>query len=197
MEKDNIQNLLLETGRKIVQEKGTDALTVRKLSEASGCSVGAIYNQFSNMDNFIVIQNYMTLDVLAERLAKVAKTGDSFADMNAFLHEFVDFVMENKNLWFMLHSFHLRNNNRTFSYFYLRKVVKITGLINKLLIQLVPNMERPERILSSQVLWLTLFALSSFLTKDILDSFTKVNKETICQLMFNTYVAGLTVLEKK
>ena len=42
MEKDNIQNLLLETGRKIVQEKGTDALTVRKLSEASGCSVGAI-----------------------------------------------------------------------------------------------------------------------------------------------------------
>ena len=197
MEKDNIQNLLLETGRKIVQEKGTEALTVRKLSEASGCSVGAIYNQFSNMDNFVVIQNYMTLDALAGWLEKVQKTGDAFADMNAFLHEFVNFVIENKNLWFMLHSFHLRNNNRTFSYFYLRKVVKITGLINKLLIQLVPNMERPERILSSQILWLTLFALSSFLTKDILDSFTKVNKETICQLMFNTYVAGLTVLEKK
>ena len=197
MEKDNIQNLLLETGRKIVQEKGTEALTVRKLSEASGCSVGAIYNQFSNMDNFVVIQNYMTLDALAGCLEKVQNTGDAFADMNAFLHEFVNFVIENKNLWFMLHSFHLRNNNRTFSYFYLRKVVKITGLINKLLIQLVPNMERPERILSSQILWLTLFALSSFLTKDILDSFTKVNKETICQLMFNTYVAGLTVLEKK
>lgn len=197
MEKDNIQNLLLETGRKIVQEKGTEALTVRKLSEASGCSVGAIYNQFSNMDNFVVIQNYMTLDALAGCLEKVQKTGDAFADMNAFLHEFVNFVIENKNLWFMLHSFHLRNNNRTFSYFYLRKVVKITGLINKLLMQLVPNMERPERILSSQILWLTLFALSSFLTKDILDSFTKVNKETICQLMFNTYVAGLTVLEKK
>ena len=197
MEKDNIQNLLLETGRKIVQEKRTEALTVRKLSEASGCSVGAIYNQFSNMDNFVVIQNYMTLDALAGCLEKVQKTGDAFADMNAFLHEFVNFVIENKNLWFMLHSFHLRDNNRTFSYFYLRKVVKITGLINKLLIQLVPNMERPERILSSQILWLTLFALSSFLTKDILDSFTKVNKETICQLMFNTYVAGLTVLEKK
>ena len=197
MEKDNIQNLLLETGRKIVQENGTEALTVSKLSEASGCSVGAIYNQFSNMDNFVVIQNYMTLDAFAGCLEKVQKTGDAFADMNAFLHEFVNFVIENKNLWFMLHSFHLRNNNRTFSYFYLRKVVKITGLINKLLIQLVPNMERPERILSSQILWLTLFALSSFLTKDILDSFTKVNKETICQLMFNTYVAGLTILEKK
>ena len=197
MEKDNIQNLLLETGRQIVREKGTDALTVRKLSEASGCSVGAIYNQFSNMDNFIVIQNYMTLDELSNRLEKVKKTEDAFVDMNNFLQAFVDYVIENKNLWYMLHSFHLRNNNHTFSYFYLRKVVKITGLINKLLIQLVPNMERPERILSSQILWLSLFALSSFLTKDILDSFTKVNKETICQLMFNTYIAGLTVLEKK
>ncbi len=197
MEKDNIQNLLLETGRQIVREKGTDALTVRKLSEASGCSVGAIYNQFSNMDNFIVIQNYMTLDELSNRLEKVKKTEDAFVDMNNFLQAFVDYVIENKNLWYMLHSFHLRNNNHTFSYFYLRKVVKITGLINKLLIQLVPNMERPERILSSQILWLSLFALSSFLTKDILDSFTKVNKKTICQLMFNTYIAGLTVLEKK
>lgn len=197
MEKDNIQNLLIETGRKIVQEKGTEALTVRKLSDASGCSVGAIYNQFSNMENFIVIQNYMTLDSLARRLEQVARTGNAFVDLNKFLHEFVEFVIENKNLWYMLHSFHLRNNNRTFSYFYLRKVVKITGLINSLLQQIVPQMERPERILSSQILWLTLFALSSFLTKDMLDSFTKINKETICQVMLNTYVAGLTVLEQE
>jgi AcrR family transcriptional regulator len=196
MEKDNIQNLLITVGRKMVTENGTDALTVRKLSEASGCSVGTIYNQFANMDNFIVIQNYMTLDALAERLAAVKTTEDDFVNLNEFLNAFVDFVLENKNLWYMLHSFHLRNNNRTYSFFYLRKVVKITGLINGLLQKIVPNMERPERILSSQILWLTLFSLSSFLTKDILDSFTKVNKRTICQVMLNTYVAGLSVLEK-
>ncbi len=197
MEKDNIQNLLIATGRRIVKEKGTEALTVRKLSEASGCSVGAIYNQFANMENFIVIQNYMTLDALAEKLGKVKHSENPFADMNNFLNAFVDYVIENKNLWYMLHSFHLRNNNRTFSYFYLRKVVKITGIINGILQRIVPQMERPERILSSQILWLTLFALSSFLTKDMLDSFTKVNKKSICQVMLNTYVAGLTVLEKK
>lgn len=196
-DKDSIQNLLIETGRKIIQEKGTDALTARKLSEASGCSVGAIYNQFSNMENFIVIQNYITLDALATKLEKVDRTDNIFVDINNFLNCFVDFVLENKNLWYLLHSFHLRNNNREFTYFYLRKVVKITGIINSLLQQILPEMERPERILSSQILWLTLFALSSFLTKDILDSFTKINKETICQIMLNTYIAGLTVLEKK
>ena len=80
MEKDNIQNLLLKVGRNMVRDGGPEALTVRKLSEASGCSVGAIYNQFANMENFIVIQNYMTLDELFALLIKVKKTDNAFGD---------------------------------------------------------------------------------------------------------------------
>lgn len=197
MEKDNIQNLLIEVGRRIVTEKGTEALTVRKLSEASGCSVGAIYNQFSNMDNFVVIQNYMTLDELGNLLEKVESSTNPFADMNKFLQVFVDYVTENRNLWYLLYSFHLRHGERAYSYFYLRKVVKIIGCINSLLSRILPQMERPERILSSQVLWLNLFALSSLLTKDILDSFAKVDSKNLCQIVLNTYIAGLSVLERK
>ncbi|MBO6281066.1 MAG: TetR/AcrR family transcriptional regulator [Alphaproteobacteria bacterium] len=195
MEKDNIQNLLLQIGRKMVQEKGTEALTVRKLSEASGCSVGAIYNQFANMENFIVIQNYMTLDELSGLLAQVKITENAFGDLNKLLQVFVDYVSDNKNLWFLLYSSHLRND-RTYSYFYMKKVVKIVSMINGFICRIVPEMERPESVVSAHVLWLTLFALSAFLTKDILDSFKKVNKKTICQLVLNTYMAGLTVLEK-
>ena len=197
MEKDNIQNQLISIGRRIVREKGTEALTVRKLSEASGCSVGAIYNQFANMDNFIVIQNYMTLDELSAELGKIKQTANPFADMNTFLKVFVDYVTQNRNLWYLLYAFHLRRNDRTYSYFYLRKVVKIIGCINSLLQRILPQMERPERILSSQVLWLNLFALSSLLTKDILDSFAKVDSKSLCDIVLNTYVAGLSVLEQK
>ena len=109
---------------------------------------------------------------------------------------FVDYVAENKNLWFMLYSFHLRNN-RDYSYFYMKKVVKIISMVNDLLCRAVPKMERPEILLSSQVLWLTMFAVSSLLTKDILSSFVKVNKQSLSHLLLNTYLAGLTVLEKK
>lgn len=197
MEKDDIQSLLLKIGRRIVQEKGTEALTVRKLSEASGCSVGAIYNQFSNMENFIVIENYMTLDALGKKLATVSQTQNPYFDMNNLLNTFVDFVLKNKNLWYMLYHFHLRKEGHSYSFFYLRKVAFITRRLSKLIQRIVPDMERPERILSTQVLWLTLFGLSSFLTKDILDSFSKINRQTLCQILLNTYIAGLTVLEKK
>ena len=197
MEKDNIQNQLIAIGRSIVKEKGTEALTVRKLSEASGCSVGAIYNQFSNMDNFIVIQNYITLDELGQRLEKIPESANPYTDMYRFLQAFVCYVEENRNLWYMLYSFHLRHNERAYSYFYLRKVVKIIGSISSLLQRILPQMEKPERILSSQALWLNMFALSSFLTKDVLDSFSKIGSKLLCQIVLNTYIAGLSVLENK
>lgn len=197
MEKENIQDLLIDIGRKIVREKGTEALTVRKLSEASGCSVGAIYNQFSNMDNFVIIQNFMTLKALSVSLEKVPDTGEPFVDANALLQNFVDFVLKNKNLWFLLYNFHLMHPKREYSFYYLRVVVKILSYINKILSKTVPEMERPERLLSSQVLWLSVFALSAFLSRDVLEPLSKAKEENICQIMFNTYMAGLTVLERK
>ncbi|MBQ4400280.1 MAG: TetR/AcrR family transcriptional regulator [Alphaproteobacteria bacterium] len=197
MEKDDIQNLLINVGRQIVRDKGTDALTVRKLSEASGCSVGAIYNQFSNMDNFIVIQNYITLDELSQKLEKVEPSANPYVDMNRFLQVFINYVEENRNLWFLLYEFHLRRNERAYSYFYLRKVAKIIGCISSLLQRMLPDMESPERILSSQVLWLNLFAVSSLLTKEIPNSSAKTNCRNLCQIVLNTYIAGLSVLERK
>ena len=55
--KDNIRAALLAKGRELVSEKGPEFLTARKLSEASGYSVGTIYNQFAGMDDFICAQN--------------------------------------------------------------------------------------------------------------------------------------------
>ena len=197
MEKEGIQNLLIEIGRQMVRERGTDALTVRKLSEASGCSVGAIYNQFSNMDNFVVIQNFMTLKALNDSLQKLPETDNPFVDANNLLQAFVDFVLANKNLWHLLFNFHLTHPKREYSFFYLREAVKILSRVNNILLRTVPEMERPECLLSSQVLWLSVFALSSFLAKDVLEPFSKAQKETVCQIMFNTYLAGLTVLEQR
>lgn len=196
MEKDNIQNLLIHIGRKIVKEKGASALTARKLSEASDCSVGAIYNQFSNMDNYVLVQNYITLDELSEKLQTVEKTDNPFVDMNNLLQNFVTFVLENNNLWFMLYNYHLTTRRR-FSFYYLRKVASLIKIVNEHIEKIVPEMAAPERLLSAQVLWLTLLSVSSFLTNDSLNGLSKVNKTTLCRILLDTYLAGLTVLENK
>lgn len=196
MEKENIQNKLIEIGRIIVKEKGVQALTARKLAEASNYSVGAIYSQFTNMDNYILVQNYLTLDELSQKLNAVKKSENPFIDMNEFLQVFVDFVLENNNLWYMLYNFHL-NNNRQFSFYYLRKVAGLISKVNSYIENLVPNIAAPERLVSAQVLWLALFSMSAFLTNESLEGFSKVNKSSICRLLLNTYIAGLTILESK
>ncbi|MBQ7304558.1 MAG: TetR/AcrR family transcriptional regulator [Alphaproteobacteria bacterium] len=196
MSKDNIQSNLVNKGRELIKEKGSNFLTARKLSEASGYSVGTIYNQFGNMDNFIVIQNYLTLEELYYRLSALQSAGTSYQRLNLYVKEFINFVLENKNLWFLVHNFHLLNNNRHFSRIYLKRVIQITKLVEEAFKNLFPNVEVPERMLSIQILWLSLFSLSSFLTTDILDSFNKINKQTLCELLLNTYLAGMKVLEK-
>ena len=52
--KDNIRKVLIKTGRRLVKEKGAGSLTARKLSDASGYSIGTIYNQYGTMDGFIM-----------------------------------------------------------------------------------------------------------------------------------------------
>jgi hypothetical protein len=70
-------------------------------------------------------------------------------------------------------------------------------IVNNHIEKIVPDMDPPERLLSAQVLWLTLVSLSAFLTNDALSGFTKVNKTTLCRILLDTYLAGLTVLEDK
>ena len=106
MNKDNIQENLVNKGRELIKEKGAEFLTARKLSEASGYSVGTIYNQFGNMDNFILIQNYLTLDSLYIRLAHLQASGTPYQRLNLYAREFINFVLENKNLWFLVRNSH-------------------------------------------------------------------------------------------
>ena len=85
-----------------MQDKGADYLTARKLAEASGYSVGTIYNQFGTMDNFVLEQNKQTLDELIRFMMRTPKGESSYQMLNRYLDAFVAFVLANRNLWFFV-----------------------------------------------------------------------------------------------
>lgn len=194
--KDNIREILMDKGRELVREKGADFLTARKLSEASGYSVGTIYNQFANMDNFVLAQNMQTLDELYAYLSKLMKDSSDYKNLNRYLDGFVGFVLANPNLWFLLYRFHLQSTVKKLPKEYLRKMVKITQIWEPSFDEVFQKLGTKERRLSMQVLWLSLFTMSSFLTTKALDNFSRLNKKTVCKLLLNTYLAGLSVLKK-
>lgn len=193
--KDNIRRILVTKGRRLVRDKGADYLTARKLAEASGYSVGTIYNQFGTMDNFVLEQNKQTLDELIEFMIQTPKGESSYQMLNRYLDAFVSFVMANSNLWFLLYNFHLHSEYGKLPKLYLRKLVSVTKIWEPAFNRVYAGLAVKERQLARQVLWLTLFSMSSFLTTNALDNFSKINKKSLCKLLLNTYMAGLTVLK--
>ena len=195
--KDKIHETLIIKGRDLVRRKGAEFLTARKLSEATGYSVGTIYNQFANMDKFIMEQNILTLDELYLVLKKLLPDTNPYKNLNRYIDAFVAFVLSQPNLWFLLYNFHICSKYENFPPIYLRKLLRLTNLWRKEFNAVFAELSPAERKVSLQVLWLSMFSLSSFLTLNGLDKMSKVNKKNICKLLLNTYLAGLSVLNKR
>lgn len=194
--KNNIHSVLIQKGRELVCRKGTDFLTARKLSEATGYSVGTIYNQFANMDNYILEQNMITLDELYGVLQKIMPDTNPYKNLNRYVDAFVSFVLNKPALWKLLFDFHRRPKDDNYPKKYLRKLCQVIGLWRREFNAVFSLLSSAEQKVSLQVLWLSVFSLSSFLTSDGLDKMSKLNKKSICKLLLNTYLAGLSVLKK-
>jgi AcrR family transcriptional regulator len=193
--KEEIRVDLILKAREVLKNKGLSFLTARKLADYSGYSVGSIYNQFKSMDTLIVWENCMTLDELYATLQTADLGSDVYKNLNLLLEKFVDFVLENKNLWFTLYNSHFTQESSGYEVFYLRRVVKILQLLDRNLRKLFIKVSDRERHLSAEVLFATLFALSSLLTTE--KEFPRLNKRYVVLILFNTYLAGISYLAKK
>ena len=192
--KAEIRALLIKTGRELVVRKGAEFLTARKLSEASGCSVGTIYNQFANMDNFVIAQNMQTLDDLVLAMRQIVPSQDSYKNLNMYTDVYAGWVLGNENLWFLLFNFHLHHKGSGLPVAYLRRFVSLANVWKTDFEREVGHFGRKEKKIFRQVLMLAMFSLSSFLATQ---QGGKHSRKNICKLLFNCYLAGLKVLRQE
>ena len=193
--KEEIRIDLIVKARELLCDKGLEFFTARKLADYSGYSVGTIYNQFKSMDTLTMWENCQTLDELYESLCKVDMGSDAYRNLNLLLDKFVDFVFRNKNLWFALYNFHFNNSDGQYAIFYLRRVIKIVMLLERNLHKLFVKVPEKERQVSTEVLFVSVFALSSLLTTE--KEFARLEKRYVVRVLFNTYLAGMSYLAKK
>jgi len=193
--KEEIRIDLLIKARELLINKGLDFLTARKLADYSGYSVGTIYNQFKSMDNLIIWENCQTLDELYEKIKYVEFGSDAYINLNRILDKFVEFILDNKKLWFTLYNFHFSNTFAHYERFYLRRVIKIVQLLENNLHKLFTDIAEKERSVSTEVLFITLFSLSSLLTTE--KEFARLEKKYVVRILFNTYLAGISLLSPK
>jgi len=195
--KDNIRRKLLETGRRLVSEKGVEYLTARKLSEASECSIGTLYNQFDNMDDFVAEQNEQTLAELAQLFAKVVREKSAYANLNAYLDCWLGFMEHNRQLWFLLYGFHLNTPGLVLSFRYKKYLLAPLLILRKDFATLTAGLSGVQKKLSLRVLAISLFAVSSLLVSGAVDMMQMPDRKNLCRLLLNTYLAGAVRLKGK
>lgn len=193
--KEEIRVDLIVKARELLKERGLESLTARKLADYSGYSVGTIYNQFKSMDTLIMWENCQTLDELYHSLERAEFGSDAYVNLTHLLEKYVDFVLDNKNLWFTLYHFHFTQSVAEFDVFYLRRIIRIVQLLEHNLHKLFAKVLGCERKVSAEVLFIAVFALSSLLTTE--KEFARLEKRYVVRVLFSTYLAGMSYLAKK
>lgn len=101
--KEELKQLIINTGFTIVKNKGFLELGARKIAKEIGYSVGTLYNIFKDHDDIILHINAKTLDNLtnfiSENLDKNLQK-EFLVKKLANLH--LEFALKNHNLWKLL-----------------------------------------------------------------------------------------------
>lgn len=192
--KDKIKETFLVCGRKMVTEEGVDALSARKLAMKSNSSVGMIYSIFGTMDNYVVEQNIITLNELYKDMKGVILSKNPYNNLNRYADVLTSFILANHHLWQLLYNRHLSTTASKSTIAEARVIKKIDVLIGMQAVQLIQGVGIKEKRLSIKVLEMSLFAISGYLLGSKLNPKSGVNSRSLCKLLMNTYVAGLTCL---
>lgn len=101
--REELTQLAIDSGRKLVQAEGPDALTARKVAQAMGYTAGTLYNIFENIEGLIVAINATTLESMAERMDPILKedNGAEFR-IQQFCLAYLDFQADEPALWNLL-----------------------------------------------------------------------------------------------
>lgn len=100
---DAVKNceLLLQTARRLFEERGVNAVTMSDVAEAAGVGKGTLYRHFaSKVDLCHMLIDSDQRNLQNRTLARLREQGDPLADLDWFLREVIAFVIRNQTLIF-------------------------------------------------------------------------------------------------
>lgn len=144
--RDRLRSDLTVIAERLIEEGGLTSLKARDVAAEAGCSLGAIYNVFEDMDELVFAVNGRTLARLDEALS--SRTGsiendDIIAIMTTLAMVYLEFAAENPRLWSALFE-HEYTDGRPTPEWLVTEQVKLIGHIALPLRRYLPSMSDAE-----------------------------------------------------
>lgn len=184
--------LLLEIARDLIASKGLRSLKVRDVAEAADCSIGSVYNEFSDFDGLILTVNRETVQALTAQLLAVP-ANDPIRQLHGLATTYLDFATEHANLLRSLFE-HRMEEDRPFPEDILTMVMQAFALMHEPLVRLLPNKDSTEVALLSRMMF---SAVHGIISLGLEERMVAVPPEKLRQQLaqfVDTHLAGLGII---
>jgi AcrR family transcriptional regulator len=184
---------ILEIARSIIASKGLRSLKVRDMADATGCSVGSVYNEFGDFDGVILTVNRETVQALTARLIAVPKD-DPIRQLHGLAASYLDFASEHPNLLRSLFE-HRMEADRPFPEDILIMIMDAFRLMHEPLVRLMPQRDPTEVALLSRMMF---SAVHGIISLGLEERMVAVPPESLRQQLaqfVDTHLKGLGILQ--
>lgn len=181
---------IIRVATEMVKDNGMTSLSIRKISKATGCAVGTIYNAFNSLDEIILTINSATMSKLHKQLEEEAqKEADSFKAILGFAQTYVAFSRRNFHQWSMLVD-HKLPEGETVPDWFQKKVDNLFTLVSQVVSPVVDaDQEKADR--AARVLWASLHGVCSLSVSGKLDVVKSEAAEILADSLVRNYLKGL------
>jgi AcrR family transcriptional regulator len=147
--RQNLKDALILAAERVIETRGVAGLKARDLAADAGCSLGAIYNVFADLDALILTVNAKTLAALERELdAAVTPPPDdggdpewALAQMDRLAMVYLDFAAANTARWRAMFDHTIRDKSDVPEWYYAQRK-RLFVFIEQPLRALKPELEK-------------------------------------------------------
>ncbi len=153
--REKLRERLIEAAESLIREGGIEAVKARDLARMAGCSLGAIYTVFDDLDQLVMAVNGRTFRRLGAVVAASQEGAESLPPTERLIRmacAYLGFAAEHNNLWRTLFDFEMSTEGPVPEW-YLEELSRLFDHIRAPLREIFPEMSEEERDLMTRTLF--------------------------------------------
>ncbi len=150
-----LRDTLIDLAEAEVETNGIAAIKARPLAQAAGCSVGAIYNVFGDLDDILIAVNGRTFRKLGQFVAQSLEGKDDLPPTErlvAMSYAYLDYAATHPRLWRALFDVQMSTDMEV-PHWYLDELGRLFSYIDGPVQECFPEMSRDEVSLMTRALF--------------------------------------------
>ncbi len=186
-----LHDSLLTAAETAIASGGIANLKARAVAETVGCSVGAIYGVFADLDALVLAVNGRTLDAIAAALAQVPARGGPADHLTRLAEAYLGYAAANGPRWRALFQ-HRMPEGRPVTPGYAERQLAAFSFIEVPLAELRPDLPTAKRTVLARTLFSAVHGMVDLGLDEKVASLKPAELKAQIRLVVSAIAAGLT-----